>query len=256
MEAAGLGLFMLSAVAFSVVLEHPASGLHQALPDPRLRRLAMGLAMGGTAAALVYSPWGRRSGAHLNPAFTLTFLRLGKIEPGDALGYVLAQFAGGLAGVAMAAALLGARAAAPSVRFAATLPGASGLPAAFAAEAAISFLLMLAVLHFSNRPGTTRFTGLVCAALIVGYITLEAPVSGMSMNPARSLASALPARAIEALWIYFTAPPLGMLLAAELVLWWRGADCVLCAKVVHDPRQPCIFRCSWPAPDQHTREAA
>jgi aquaporin Z len=82
-EAAGLGLFMVSACVFATALSHPASRLVQALPDPLVRRMLMGLAMGTTAVALIYSPWGRRSGAHLNPATTLTFWRLGKVATPD-----------------------------------------------------------------------------------------------------------------------------------------------------------------------------
>ena len=80
MEAAGLGLFMVSACGFGVLLNHPESPALAALPDAFLRQALMGLAMGATAAGLVYSPWGRRSGAHMNPAVTLAFLALGKVQ--------------------------------------------------------------------------------------------------------------------------------------------------------------------------------
>src|SRR6185295_17899074 len=99
MEALGLGLFMVSAGAFGTLLEYPGSPLRQAIGDDFVRRLVMGVAMGLTAMGLVYSPWGRRSGAHMNPAVTLTFLRLGRVKKHDAFAYVLAQFAGGLTGV-------------------------------------------------------------------------------------------------------------------------------------------------------------
>jgi len=79
-EAAGLGLFMVSAFMFGALLEHPASLAHQAIPDPLARRFLMGLAMGATAVGIIYSPWGKQSGAHINPSVTLTFLRLGKIK--------------------------------------------------------------------------------------------------------------------------------------------------------------------------------
>ena len=85
LEAAGLGLFMISACLVTVLLEYPSSPVRQALPDPWVRRLLIGIAMGLTAISLIYSPLGKRSGAHLNPAVTLTFLRLGKIEPWDAV---------------------------------------------------------------------------------------------------------------------------------------------------------------------------
>src|SRR5207249_7554763 len=99
MEAAGLGLFMAAAGRFGGRLYHPASPAVYALPDPLVRRVFMALAMGLTATALIYSPWGQRSGAHLNPAVTLTFFRLGKIAGWDAVFYVIAQAAGGVSGI-------------------------------------------------------------------------------------------------------------------------------------------------------------
>jgi aquaporin Z len=244
-EGAGLGTFLLAAVAFTVLLEHPGSPLRTALPDPLLRRICMGVAMGATAVLLVTSPWGQRSGAHFNPALTLTFLRLGRIEPRDALGYVLAQFAGALAGVTAAGLLLGALPADSAVRFAVTLPGSAGPWAAFAAEVAISFGLMLAILVTTNSPRLARWTPLVAGFLIAAYITLEAPLSGMSMNPARTLGSAAHAGELSWLWIYFTAPPLGMALAAQAYVGLGARRRVLCAKLHHHNRQRCIFRCGY-----------
>src|SRR5262245_54432896 len=92
MEALGLGLFMVSAGVFGTVLESPASPVRAAIDDPLSRRAIMGSLMGLTAIGLIYSPWGRRSGAHINPAVTLTFLRLGRVKRTDALAYIAAQF--------------------------------------------------------------------------------------------------------------------------------------------------------------------
>lgn len=244
-EALGLGVFMLAATAMTVLLEHPGSALRQALPDPLLRRALMGLAMGGTAVAIIYSPWGQQSGAHINPAVTLTFFRLGKIEPADALCYVLAQFAGGLVGVLVAAALLGPALADPAVGYAATRPGAQGAGVAFAAEVAISFGMMLTVLVASNSPRLARATGLLAGCLVAAYITFEAPLSGMSMNPARTLGSALPSGVFDALWIYFVAPLTGMLLAAEGYRRLGAGRRVFCAKLHHQNAKRCIFRCGY-----------
>jgi aquaporin Z len=96
MEAASLGLFTLSASMVTAILEHPASLIHQAITNPLLRRFMIGVAMGLTAIALIYSPWGKQSGAHINPVATFTFFRLGKIKRMDALFYIVAQFVGGL----------------------------------------------------------------------------------------------------------------------------------------------------------------
>jgi aquaporin Z len=245
MEAAGLGVFMISACLFTVLLEHPASPVRQAIVNPLLRLLLIGMAMGLTAIGIIYSPWGKQSGAHINPSVTLAFFRLGKIEPWDAFFYVCAQFAGALAGVLVSAAAVGNSIADPSVNYAVTVPGRGGPGVAFLAELLISFGLMSAVLMLSNIHRLARFTGLVAGILVATYISIEAPLSGMSMNPARTFGSALPAQFWTALWIYFTAPPLGMLLAAEAYLRVRGAHQVLCAKLDHDNDKRCIFRCNF-----------
>jgi aquaporin Z len=238
MEALGLGLFMVSAGAFGTLLEYPGSPLRHLVPDAFVRRMLMGVAMGGTAIALIYSPWGRRSGAHINPATTLTFFRLGRVKGSDALVYLVAQIAGGLAGVLVVAALLGGSFLGPPVGGVATVPGAAGVFVAFVAELAISFVLMLVVLTL----GGTRlgpYTGFVVGGMVCLYITFEAPLSGMSMNPARTLASAIPAANYQGLWIYFTAPLAGMLMASEAHVRATRPNRRGCAKLHH--ALPCIF---------------
>ncbi len=212
-EAAELGAFMLSACFFTVLLFNPAS---TPIQNPWFARACMGTAMGLTAIAIIKSPLGRASGAHFNPAITLTFLRLGKIGAWDALFYIASQFLGGIAGVAFAGLLLGPRLAA--VHYAVTVPGLGGTPAALVAEIFMAALLMAVVLYTSSRPRLARYTTWFVGLLISLYILFLAPVSGFSINPARTLASALFAHTYTALWIYFTAPPLGMLLSAELFL--------------------------------------
>jgi aquaporin Z len=104
---------------------------------------------------------------------------------------------------------------------------------------------MRVVLRVSNTARLARLTPLCVGVLVATYIAVEAPVSGMSMNPARSFASAVPARVWQALWIYFVAPPLGMLLAAEVYARRHGLAAVFCAKFHHDNRQRCIFSCRY-----------
>jgi aquaporin Z len=242
-EAWALGTFMVSAAVFTAVLYHPSSPVSAAISDELVRRGLIGLAMGSTAVAIIYSPWGQRSGAHMNPAVTLTFFRLGKVARPDLAWYVGAQFIGALAGIGVVAAALRGIVSDPSVNYITTVPGPPGVLVAFLAEAAMSFMLMLTVLTVSNHPRWARFTG-ACAGLLVWiYITVEAPLSGMSMNPARSFGSALLARDFQGLWIYFTAPPLGMLVAAELFARRFGLHRVVCAKLHHPAGGPCIFGC-------------
>ena len=244
MEAAGLGAFMIVACATTVLLEHPASRA-QAI-DPTVRRALMGAAMGLTAIALIHSPWGKRSGAHLNPAVTLAFWRLGRVPARDAIFYSLAQMAGGAIGVAFTWLVLRDALAHPSTNFAATLPRA-GIAAAFLAEVAISFLFMLVVLAVTGS-SHARWTGLCAGVLVAIYIFAESPISGMSMNPARSLASALGAGGFGTLWIYFLAPPLGMVAAAALQRSRAG-----CAKLDHAPGVRCIFCEQRPAPAERPK---
>jgi aquaporin Z len=244
-EAWALGTFMIAAGVCSTLLEYPGSALHRRLADPGLRRALAGVAMGLTAIAIIYSPWGKRSGAHMNPSVTLAFLSLGKVHGVDALFFVLAQFAGSLVGVLVVLALFGAAFSAPPVSYAATVPGAGGAGIAFAAEFLISAGLIFVILRLQASRRAAPFTGIVAGGLVATYISLEAPLSGMSMNPARTFASAAPGLMWEHLWIYFTAPVAGMLAGAQLyrVLFHR----VACAKLVHPDDVRCIH-CGYEPP--------
>jgi aquaporin Z len=240
-EGTLLATFMLSACLFSILLFHPAFPASRAIPDPFIRRLLMGVAMGATAIGLNYSTWAKRSGGHYNPMVTLTFFRLGKVAPRDAAAYVAAQFAGAVLGVLLARTLTGPLLSDAAVNYAVTVPGRAGTAAALVAEIGISALLMTVVLEVSNRPAVASLTGLCAGLMVATFITLEAPVSGMSMNPARTVGSAVWAHQWTALWLYFLAPAVGMLGAAELYLRRRGRRAVFCAKLHHQNQQRCIF---------------
>ena len=243
-EAWALGMFMLSASVFCVLLEHPASALNQAIQNPVIRRALMGLAMGATAVCLIFSPWGQRSGAHMNPSVTLAFWSLRKIESWDAVFYIAAQFAGGILGMKVAELVISMPLHHASVNWVVTVPGPASWAGAFAAEFAISAILMTTVLTVSNSkisPWTPYFAG----TLVGLFIVVEAPLSGMSMNPARTLGSAVAANYYPALWIYFVAPPLAMLTSAQLYRAGRGLQRVYCAKLHHNNAARCIFRCKF-----------
>jgi aquaporin Z len=156
-----------------------------------------------------------------------------------------AQFLGGIAGVLAVSVALGRAFTDAPVRYVVTVPGPAGAVPAFAAELMISFLLMCSVLWTSNHPRLARFTPRFNAALVALYITFESPISGMSMNPARTVASGLPAGVWTSSWVYLTAPALAMLLASELYLRCMGAHRVYCAKLDHRGEHRCIFRCGY-----------
>ena len=240
MEAAGLGLFMISASAFGVLLEYPGSPVRAAIANADLRRALMGLAMGLTAIALIYSPWGKRSGAHYNPAVTITFFRLGKVARSDLVGYLLAQPLGGALGMLVSVLVLGATLADPAVNYVATLP-TRGLVAAIIGEFIISFVMMFVVLSVSNTQRIARFTGICAGVCLLLFITFEAPFSGMSLNPARTFASAVVAGDWTAFWAYIVGPVAGMTLASVVYPIVRRSAPVLCAKLDHAPHVSCIF---------------
>ena len=235
---------MISAGLFTILLWYPRSPALEIIPSEFVRRMLTGVAMGATAIALVFSPLGKRSGAHFNPAVTLTFWRLGKVKNWDTLFYIIAQFTGGIVGVFAVALFVRMALSHPKVNYVATLPGPHGMIIAFVAEFLIAFILMSVVLRVSNTPGIARYTGVFAGALVATYITFEAPLSGMSMNPARTFGSAFVGHLWTGLWIYFTAPVLAMQLAGTVYL--RGKGVVYCAKYHHYNRQRCIFNCRFP----------
>jgi aquaporin Z len=211
---------MVSASFFGVLLFHPTS------PTAHLgfvtRNLLMGLAMGATAVGIIMSPWGRRSGAHFNPAVTLSFLRLGRIGARDAVFYILFQFGGGLVGALLSSLVLQDLLADGAVNYVVTVPGSHGWGVAFGAEVIISFVMMTTILFTSNTARSQRLTPLLAGALVATFIAVESPISGMSMNPARTIASAIVASDWTGWWIYFVAPTIAMLAASEFFLRTQG----------------------------------
>jgi aquaporin Z len=238
MEAWGLATFMIAASLFGTLLFASTSPFPTLIASDSARRACMGIAMGLTALGIVVSPWGRRSGAHINPAFTLTYWRLGKVAHWDAVFYVAAQFVGGLVGVVLMIPLLGRPFTQAPVRYVVTVPGPWGVEAAFSGELVIALITMTVVLNLASRPRLAPFTPYAVALLVATWVTFESPYSGFGMNPARTVASALPADDWTAVWLYIVSPIAGMLIAAELFRSvGEAADTLgrdLCAKIYHD----------------------
>jgi len=258
-EAAGLIGFMLGAGLLALTLEHPDSPIHQVFGEQALlRRVPLGLLMGTYIAAFIYSPWGQRSGAHINPAVTWSFYRLGKIRLWDAAFYTLAQFAGAILIAQLLKLALGEPFAHPAVNYAATAPkpGVHDTLDAFVAEFIISFIMMLVALAATNSQRFEKYTGFFIGLLLAIYLIVETPYSGMSLNPARSFGSALAARHWMDLWVYFTAPPLAMLLATEMFRYLKKGQLSSCAKLRHRADRSCIFCDHKEGPDYPVAEEA
>ena len=242
MEAGEMSLFVFCICSFATLLQHPASPVRHFVISGIVRRALMGLAVGATVMALIMSPWGKQSGGHINPAMTFAFYRLGKLRPWDALFYGVAQFSGATSGVALATFLLRGAPGHGTVRYAVTAPGVYGAAVAFAAELVISFILMITVLLVTNHERLAQYTPYFVGSLYAVNITFETPLSGMSMNPARTFGPAAYGGYWHTLWIYFIAPTVGMLVAAAVFLRARHAAPPYCAKLDHGGNTRCIFR--------------
>jgi len=239
-EFLGTAIMMTIGIGAVTLMWGQGSPMPEMLPWTRLRLFITGFLFAGGATLVVYSRLGQRSGAHVNPAVTLAFWRLGKIEGRDAVAYVIAQFLGAVAGVLPVAWLAsdGAR----SVQMGATMPGEGIRPiVAFGAETAMTFALVLLIFTCVNRPRIAPWTGIYAGSLVLLLVGTEAPVSGTSLNPARSLGPALLAATFEHQWIYLLAPPLGALLAVAAFRRLVTERQPLCGKLYHTERYPCIF---------------
>ncbi len=250
-EFAGTGLMLFIGLSAIVVNFGEGSPIVDKVPNEHLRRLLTGIIFAGGATFVVYSPLGKRSGGHLNPAVTLAFFLLEKIGPRDAVAYVVAQVVGALLAATAVRLLWGNLAA--SVDVGATVPGLGGPVAAVAAEVAITFLVVTLILNFVDRVNIAQYTGAAAGTLIAFLVFVEAPVSGTSFNPARSLGPAVISGDYSYIWIYLAPPLVGALLAAWLFQRFRRST-TICAKLYHHKDEHlCIFKCGYDLTDHRDR---
>ena len=237
-ECAGTAVMLFLGVSAIALMWAPGSFV-PAIEPPVLRRFITGLLFAAGATAVVYSRLGQKSGGHLNPAVTLAFWRLGRFPAKHVIPYMLAQVLGALAGVGLALAASGDLV--RSVRFGATAPGTgwtwmAALPAEVACTFALTFLIFVSV----NKPALAGRTGLLAGGLVAVMVALVAPVSGTSVNPARSAAPALFVPLVRDQWLYVVGPIAGAWLAAVAYRQrWGGRT--VCAKLYHTAQYPCPF---------------
>jgi aquaporin Z len=214
-EAAGTALLVFGGLSVVILINSPEGPVAPLIPEAGLRRAIAGFLFGSIGAAIAFSPLGRISGAHINPAMTLAFWLEDKIKWRDALFYVLAQCAGAVVG---AAALLVWGKMGWSLEEGATFPGAGwGAGWAVAGETLCGFLLVALIFVMAAGRATRPYTPLVNPVLFCLLVWLEAPVSGASANPARSFGPAVVAGAWQDHWVYWAGPCLGACLAVAAV---------------------------------------
>jgi aquaporin Z len=243
MEAAELSALMLGICFSGTLIYSKASPLSI---FPRMTEaFLMGSLVASVTLLIIRSPFGRRTGAHFNPALTFTYYCLGRIHRWDAMFYILSQFVGAVIGVSIADGVLGKHLAMPPVRYVITIPGNYGTIAAFITELLFAGIVMGLILFTTNRAHLINSTPFVVAVLTVFYYVFCSSLSGFSVNPARSFSSALFASVWDGIWIYFLAPCCGMLAAAFIYLQCPGNHRIYCAKVFHDATSSCPFRCEF-----------
>jgi aquaporin Z len=234
-----LVFFGLSAVVFNFSDGTPMA---RWVPNHSLRLLLTGLCFAGSGSLVALSPLGRLSGGHINPSVSLAFWLGGKLPGRDFIAYVVAQMLGGAAGAFALVSAWHGRAA--SVKNGMTLPGA-GWPLwqVFDSEVALTGLLVFLILIFVSSRRLMRWTPLMNWLVVAVMVWQEAPVSGTSLNPARSFGPALLSGLWTAQWLYFIAPPLGgMLGLAVFRLLTTQQRCLVTGKLFYAPNYRSLFR--------------
>jgi len=232
-EALGLAIFMISACFFSALLGGTDPSFHFNIQNNTVHNIVMGILMGATALFIFYSPFTAPSGSQINPAVTITFLRLNKMCKYDVLFYIIFQFIGGTIAVFIIAALLGKVLTDAPIHYATTVPGKFGTTAAVITEYIIAVIMMTMVLFTSQHRILKKYTRIIAGCFVCLNVIFAGPISGFGMNPARSFASAFPAHIYTAFWIYMIVPFAGMLSAAEIFLFVERRKTSLKTNISH-----------------------
>lgn len=218
-EALGLFIFMISACFFDGFLEHQNTYIHLEITNPHYRLAIMATAMCFTALFIFLSPLTAPSGAFINPSVTIMRWRLGQISLENTIWYSVFQTLGGLLAVYLMGLFMGTILSSPPVNYVVTVPGKNvAIWEAVLSETLSAFLMLTMVLFFSDIKNLKSTVPYLSALLVGIYVYVTGPISGFGMNPARTLASAIPAGIYTDFWIYMLCPTIGMLLSAELYL--------------------------------------
>ncbi len=200
--AEGIGTFFL-------VLIGPGAAMVNAFSGGAVGHVGVSLAFAFVVTAMVFA-FGPVSGAHINPAVTVALWSLRRFPRSLVLPYLAAQCAGAAAASLVLLAVLG-----PVANLGATLP-VVGVGAAFGIEWLMSFSLMIVIMAAITDDSATRAGSALAIGLTVGFCALMAgPLTGASMNPARSFGPAIVSGLWMAHWVYWLAPVTGMLVAAR-----------------------------------------
>jgi MIP family channel proteins len=212
---------------FFLVLVGPGAVMVNAYTQGALGATGIGLAFAFVVLAMIVA-LGHLSGAHINPAVTLAFWSVRRFPTREVGPYIGAQCVGALAAAALLRLLLG-----PIGDLGATVPHI-GIGRAFALEWVLSFGLMLVIAAVATDRRVPDGIAAVAVGLTVGFCALLGPLTGSSMNPARSFGPALVGGQWTGHWLYWVAPITGMMAAARLYDFLRHTE------VPRSARQPTL----------------
>jgi MIP family channel proteins len=194
---------------FFLVLIGPGSAMVNAYSGGSLGQVGIALAFAFVVVAMIYA-LGHLSGAHINPAVTLAFWSARRFPPAEVIPYVLAQCVGAVAASLALRAAMG-----PVGNMGATLPRIP-IAAAFGVEWLLSFVLMFVIMAVATDERVADGFAALAVGLTVGFCALMGgPLTGASMNPARSLGPALVGGVWQSHWLYWLSPITAMIVAAR-----------------------------------------
>ena len=211
-ELIGTALLVLVGLSLVILMFGTGTPMARLIPGEVLRRLITGFFFGTTSAVIALSPVGKVSGAHINPVVTMAFLLFRKLDPRTAIVYILAQSAGAIVG---ALPLIAWGPMGRSVAFGATLPGEGyAIQTVLLGEIITTFIMVSLLTVFIGFRHLRSFTPAIFPILYAVMVCFEAPISGTSTNPARSLGPAIISGQWQGWWIYWVGPLIGAFAAS------------------------------------------
>ena len=205
---------------FFLVLIGPGAVMVNAATNGAISHVGVALAFAFVVTAMIFAI-GHLSGAHINPAVTIGFWSVRRFPSRDVVPYIIAQSLGAIAASAVLRAVLGVVG-----QMGATLPARAigvGAGGAFVIEWLLSFALMLVIMAVATDERVAEGFAAIAVGLTVGFCAMMGgPLTGASMNPARSLGPALNGGVWDAHWVYWLAPITAMIAAARCYEYLRG----------------------------------
>lgn len=234
-EFIGTGLLIAIGISFVILDFAKGSPVAAIIQNAGLRRVLTGFLFGSTGMLITFSPVGKWSGAHINPVVTFSFWLKGKIKTAVALGYIISQLLGGIAG---AVPLLLWGKLGKGIFYGATFPGKDGAFAAVIGESITTFFLVAGLFFFLGHKKLRSYTPALFPFLYAVMVYLEAPISGTSTNPARSLGPSLLSGMWNGWWVYWIGPLTGAFAAVIILSKWAPWLKIEAAKVYHFEHDP------------------